>query len=147
VGPDRRRLRPRYGALVLAAVSAVAINSLLKAILGPTPLETSTHGTLVSGNFPSGHVVYITSLCSLLGWFALVRGRHVTFAAMLLLILGMGPFFNRQVDVVERDVGFVFDADVDVVGHAFVELAFVGLDLQRHAHFEMRFQGRILAGE
>jgi hypothetical protein len=32
-------------------------------------------------------------------------------------------FFDRQVDVVKRDVGFVFDADVDVVGHAFAELA------------------------
>ena len=41
-------------------------------------------------------------------------------------------FFDRQVDVVERHVGFVFDADVHVIGHAFVELAFVGLDLQGH---------------
>jgi hypothetical protein len=37
------------------------------------------------------HVVYITSLCGLLGWFALARGNHATFAAMLLPILGMGP--------------------------------------------------------
>jgi hypothetical protein len=85
-------LGPRYGILVLATVGAVAINALLKAILGPTPLETSTRGTLASGNFPSGHVVYITSLCILLGWFALARGHRATFAAMLLPILGMGPF-------------------------------------------------------
>ena len=84
-------LGPRYGALVLAAVGAVAINALLKAILGPTPLETSVRGSFASGNFPSGHVVYITSLCGLLGWFALARGHHATFAAMLLLILAMGP--------------------------------------------------------
>jgi membrane-associated phospholipid phosphatase len=84
-------LGPRYGALVLAAVSAVAINALLKAILGPTPLEMSVRGSFASGNFPSGHVVYITSLCGLLGWFALARGHRATFAAMLLLILAMGP--------------------------------------------------------
>ena len=81
----------RYGALVLAAVSAVALNALLKAILGPTPLEVSTRGALASGNFPSGHVVYITSLCGLLGWFALARGHRATSVAMLLLILAMGP--------------------------------------------------------
>jgi len=85
-------LGPRYGALVLAAVGAVAINALLKAILGPTPLETSVRGSFASGNFPSGHVVYITSLCGLLGWFALARGHRATCAVMLLLILGMGPF-------------------------------------------------------
>jgi membrane-associated phospholipid phosphatase len=85
-------LGPRYGALVLAAVGVVAFNALLKAILGPTPLEMSVHGNFASGNFPSGHVVYITSLCGLLGWFALARGHRATFAAMLLLILGMGPF-------------------------------------------------------
>jgi undecaprenyl-diphosphatase len=85
-------LGPRYGILVLAAVSAVAFNALLKEILGPTPLEISTRGVFAPGNFPSGHVVYITSLCSLLGWFALARGHRATCAAMLLLILGMGPF-------------------------------------------------------
>ena len=34
-------LGPRYGVLVLAAVGAVAFNALLKAILGPTPLQMS----------------------------------------------------------------------------------------------------------
>ena len=53
--------------------------------------ETRVRGAFASGNFPSGHVVYITSLCGLLGWFALARGHHATCAAMLLLILGMGP--------------------------------------------------------
>jgi membrane-associated phospholipid phosphatase len=85
-------LGPRYGVLVLVAVGAVAINALLKAILGPTPLEMSVRGSFASGNFPSGHVVYITSLCGLLGWFALARGHRATFATMLLLILSMGPF-------------------------------------------------------
>ena len=84
-------LGPRYGILVLAAVSSVAINALLKTILGPTPLEMRVRGAFASGNFPSGHVVYITSLCGLLGWFALARGHRTTCAAMLLLILAMGP--------------------------------------------------------
>jgi len=44
------------------------------------------------GELPSGHVVYITSLCGLLGWFALARGHRATCAVMLLLILAMGPF-------------------------------------------------------
>lgn len=84
-------LGPRYGMLVLAAVGAVAFNALLKAILGPTPLEMSVRGSFASGNFPSGHVVYVTSLCGLLAWFALARGHRATFAAMLLLIFAMGP--------------------------------------------------------
>lgn len=84
-------LGARYGMLVLAAVSAVALNALLKAILGPTPLQISTRNALAPGNFPSGHVVYITSLCGLLAWFALARGHRAICAAMLLLILGMGP--------------------------------------------------------
>ena len=84
-------LGPRYGVLVLAAVSAVAFNALLKAILGPTPLQIGLRGSFSPGNFPSGHVVYITSLCGLLGWFALARGHHATSVAMLLLILATGP--------------------------------------------------------
>jgi membrane-associated phospholipid phosphatase len=84
-------LGPRYGALVLATVGVVAFNALLKTILGPTPLQISAHGALASDNFPSGHVVYITALCGLLGWFALARGHHPVYLAMLLLILGIGP--------------------------------------------------------
>jgi hypothetical protein len=36
-------------------------------------------GSFASGNFTSGHVVYITSLCGLLAWFALARGHRATF--------------------------------------------------------------------
>jgi membrane-associated phospholipid phosphatase len=83
----------RYSVLVLAAVSAVAFNVLLKATFGPTPLERSLFvGGPAPGNFPSGHVVYITSLCGLVAWLALARGNRPIFAAMLLLVLGMGPF-------------------------------------------------------
>lgn len=91
-----RQLGRRYGALVLVAVGAVALNAILKAILGPTPLQMSTFGAYAPSNFPSGHVVYATSLCGLVAWFALARGNRPIFVAMLLIILGMGPF--RVVD-------------------------------------------------
>jgi membrane-associated phospholipid phosphatase len=88
-----RRLGHRYGVLVLIAVGAVAVNALLKTILGPTPLQRGLYfGGPVPANFPSGHVVYITSLCALVAWFALARGNRPILAAMLLLMLAMGPF-------------------------------------------------------
>lgn len=92
-----RRLGRRYGVLVLAAVSVIVLNTILKSILGPTPLQRSLYvGGPVPASFPSGHVVYITSLCGLVAWFALARGNRLIFVTMLLLILGMGPF--RVVD-------------------------------------------------
>jgi membrane-associated phospholipid phosphatase len=92
-----RHLGRRYGVLVLAAVSVIVLNTLLKSILGPTPRQRSLYvGGPVPASFPSGHVVYVTSLCSLVAWFALARGNRPIFVGMLLLILGMGPF--RVVD-------------------------------------------------
>jgi membrane-associated phospholipid phosphatase len=92
-----RRLGRRYSVLVLAAVSVIVLNTILESILGPTPLQRSLYvGGPVPASFPSGHVVYITSLCGLVAWFALARGNRPIFLAMLLLILGMGPF--RVVD-------------------------------------------------
>jgi undecaprenyl-diphosphatase len=88
-----RKLGRRYGVLVLVAVGAVALSTILKTILGPTPLQRSLYvGGLVPASFPSGHVVYITSLCGLVAWFALARGNRPIFLAMGLIILGMGPF-------------------------------------------------------
>jgi membrane-associated phospholipid phosphatase len=87
-----RLLGFRYATLVLAAASVIVLNTILKTILGPTPLELRTFGPAVDPNYPSGHVVYATSLCGILAWFALARGNRPFFAAMLLVILGMGPF-------------------------------------------------------
>jgi membrane-associated phospholipid phosphatase len=87
-----RLLGLRYAILVLAAAGAIVFNTILKTILGPTPLELKTFGAAVAPNYPSGHVVYATSLCGPIAWFALARGNRPLFAAMLLLILGMGPF-------------------------------------------------------
>lgn len=81
----------RYGVLVLAAVAAVAINWTLKVTFGPTPLQLSTHGPSAGNNFPSGHVAYATSLCGILGWLALSRGRHAVGLLMFTVIILMGP--------------------------------------------------------
>jgi membrane-associated phospholipid phosphatase len=86
-----RRLGPRYGVLVFAAVGVVALNAILKLIFGPTPLQTKTFGPFAPSNFPSGHVVYATALCSLLGWLALARGNRLLFASMVVVIVCMGP--------------------------------------------------------
>jgi membrane-associated phospholipid phosphatase len=87
-----RLLGFRYAMLVLAAAGAIVLNTILKTILGPTPLELQTFGPAVDPNYPSGHVVYATSLCGILAWFALAREQRALFAALLLPILGMGPF-------------------------------------------------------
>lgn len=87
-----QNIGPRYGILVLATVGAIALNSILKLILGPTPLEISTFGPFAGGNYPSGHVTYATSLFGILAWLALARGARKTFLVMTLLIIGMGPF-------------------------------------------------------
>lgn len=87
-----RLLGLRYGVLLLAAASVILVNTILKTILGPTPLKLRTFGAAVDPNYPSGHVVYATSLCGIIAWFALARGNRPLLAAMLLLILGMGPF-------------------------------------------------------
>jgi hypothetical protein len=107
---DRRLLSHRRGALTFAGALAgfVALCWIVIQLHGSFPGD----GDLISwmrdphpgeplalfapGNFPSGHVVYITSLCGLLGWFALARGHRATSVTMLLLILAMGPL--RVVD-------------------------------------------------
>jgi membrane-associated phospholipid phosphatase len=91
-----RQLGHRHGILVLAAVAAVALNAILKAIFGPTPLQLEIFGERAPTNFPSGHVVYATVLCGLVAWLALARGNRPILVAMGLIILGMGPF--RVVD-------------------------------------------------
>jgi undecaprenyl-diphosphatase len=87
-----RYLGRRYAMLMLASVGVVALNEILKRAVGPTPLELKVFGENVAPNFPSGHVVYLTSLCAPLAWFALTRGNRPIFIAMMLLTLGMGPF-------------------------------------------------------
>jgi membrane-associated phospholipid phosphatase len=87
-----RYLGRRYAMLILASVGVVALNEILKRVVGPTPLELKVFGKDVAPNYPSGHVVYLTSLCAPLAWFALARHKRLIFTAMALLTLGMGPF-------------------------------------------------------
>ncbi|MGH2880448.1 MAG: phosphatase PAP2 family protein [Solirubrobacteraceae bacterium] len=56
------------------------------------PPSGAQGGPFASSNFPSGHVVYATTLFGTLAWFALARGRRGLFVAMLALVIGMGPF-------------------------------------------------------
>jgi undecaprenyl-diphosphatase len=87
-----RLIGPRHAVLVLAAVGAVALNAVVKALVGPTSLQLRAGGPFAPSNFPSGHVVYATALFGTLAWFALARGQRPLFVAMLALVIGMGPF-------------------------------------------------------
>ncbi len=87
-----RRIGPRHAILLLVAVGAVGWSATIKTIVGPTSLQVLKAGPLASANFPSGHVVYATTLCGTLAWFALTRGRRDIFLVMLALVIGMGPF-------------------------------------------------------
>jgi undecaprenyl-diphosphatase len=87
-----RLIGRRHALLVLAAVGAVAMNAIVKTIVGPTPLQMLKGGRFASSNFPSGHVVYATALFGTLAWFALARDRRGIFVALLALVIGMGPF-------------------------------------------------------
>ncbi|HEU0249374.1 MAG TPA: phosphatase PAP2 family protein [Solirubrobacteraceae bacterium] len=82
----------RHALLLLAAAGAVALNAIIKTIVGPTPLQVLEGGRYASSNFPSGHVVYATAVFGTLAWFALTRARRGLFVAMLALVIGMGPF-------------------------------------------------------
>jgi undecaprenyl-diphosphatase len=81
----------RHAALVLVAVGAVGLSAAIKLLVGPTPLQVLKGGPLASSNFPSGHVVYATTLFGVLAWFALARARRFAFAVMVALVAGMGP--------------------------------------------------------
>jgi undecaprenyl-diphosphatase len=86
-----RYVGPRYGVLVIVAVGAVGLNSILKLIFGPTPLQLSTRGPTAGNNFPSGHVTYATCLFGILAWFALARGKRLTSLGLMGMIICMGP--------------------------------------------------------
>lgn len=90
-GADRRQ------AVEVSYPSRITSRRMIAHIASHHPLQRSLYvGAPVLASFPSGQVVYITSLCGLLAWFALARGNRPIFVATLLLILGIGPF--RVVD-------------------------------------------------
>jgi membrane-associated phospholipid phosphatase len=84
----RRRLYEEAAGLIVACV-AVALNALLKLVLGPSPLWIEAHRA--GHNFPSGHVTFVTAVIGYLGVVAWRHGRRRLTAIAILLIIGVGP--------------------------------------------------------
>jgi undecaprenyl-diphosphatase len=79
----------RWALLVVAASGVVVLTASLKHILGATPLWASLdRGGL---NYPSGHVAYATSLAGFLALLAWSRGQRAATAALLVVVVLMGP--------------------------------------------------------
>jgi undecaprenyl-diphosphatase len=79
----------RWALLVVAASGVVVLTASLKHILGATPLWASLdRGGL---NYPSGHVAYATSLAGFLALLAWWRGQRAATAALVLVVVLMGP--------------------------------------------------------
>jgi undecaprenyl-diphosphatase len=79
----------RWAVLVVAASGVVVLTASLKHILGATPLWASLdRGGL---NYPSGHVAYATSLAGFLALLTWSRGQRAATAALLLVVVLMGP--------------------------------------------------------
>ena len=76
-------------AVLLSAVGVV-VNESLRAILGPTPTSQATFGALVE-SYPSGHVVYATTVFGLLAWLAWRHGRRDVAVVLAGLVVAMGP--------------------------------------------------------
>jgi undecaprenyl-diphosphatase len=75
---------------VAIAAGAVVVNSALKVLWGPTPLQAELHPG-AGGNYPSGHVTYATALFGYLAVLALERRQTRLAVVALALVLGMGP--------------------------------------------------------
>jgi undecaprenyl-diphosphatase len=76
---------------VLLAFGAVAVNTALKTLFGPTQLYADAVGSTESVNFPSGHVAYATALFGFFAFLGLERRRAEVVVVSLLLIVAMGP--------------------------------------------------------
>lgn len=77
-------------AAVLLSAVGVMLNHVIRTILGPTPTSEASFGALVE-SYPSGHVVYATSVFGILAWLAWRHGRREVAAILAGLILVMGP--------------------------------------------------------
>jgi membrane-associated phospholipid phosphatase len=84
-----QNLGARWGVLVVAASAVAVWSSLLKHVLGPTPLwhELGRPGE----SYPSGHVAYATALGGFLLVLALWRGQRALAVAAGAVIVIMGP--------------------------------------------------------
>ena len=75
---------------VLLSAIGVVVNESLRAILGPTPTSQATFGAFVE-SYPSGHVVYATTVFGLLAWLAWRHGRRDAAVVLAGLVVAMGP--------------------------------------------------------
>lgn len=81
----------RDALLVVSATAGVAVNAVLKALSGVTPLWAETHPSDAGLNYPSGHTVYAVVLAGALAVLAHRRGRRDLVAIAAIPIVLMGP--------------------------------------------------------
>ncbi len=79
----------RWGALVVVASAGVGWTTLLKHLLGPTPLWESLGRA--GESYPSGHTAYAMALGGWLAVLALWRGQRTLAATAIAVVVFMGP--------------------------------------------------------
>jgi membrane-associated phospholipid phosphatase len=84
----------RYGSLreaagLIVACCAVPLNTILKLVLGPSPLWKTVHHS--SHNYPSGHTTFLVAVVGYIGAIAWRHDRRWLAALAALLIVGVGP--------------------------------------------------------
>ena len=72
-----------------AAYLAVAVNAVLKLILGPTPIWVAAGNT--TGSYPSGHVTFATAVIGFIGVLGWRHGQRWVTAVAALAVVLMGP--------------------------------------------------------
>lgn len=83
--------RPRDAVLVVVASAGVAVNMVLKALSGVTPLWAEIHPGLPGLNYPSGHTVHAVVFAGALAVLAHRRGRLDLVVCALVPIVITGP--------------------------------------------------------
>ena len=76
-------------ATVLLSSSGVVVNEAVRHILGPTPSSEAYFGALAT-SYPSGHVVYATTVFGGLAWLAWQHGRRDAAVILAGLVVAMG---------------------------------------------------------
>jgi len=74
---------------LLVACGAVALNSFLKLVLGPSPAWVAAHRT--GHDFPSGHVTFVVAVIGYLGWVGWRHGRRWLAGLAAVVVVLVGP--------------------------------------------------------
>lgn len=82
-----RRIDLRAALFVIGAAGVVLLVDALKAVIGPTDLWQQA-STRPGGNFPSGHVAFVTAVFGAAFWLAPGR-RNIDVRLALLVIIGL----------------------------------------------------------